>query len=244
MKRLGSFANFLIFAIVILLASCDNNSSNSTTKLKDYDGNTYNIKKFESQLWIVENLNASHFQNGDTIHQFESFEEWVKASKEEKPGWSYFNFDSKYSEKFGKLYNWYAVNDKRGLAPKGWHIPNMKEWGQLIKYLGGYTSQPTMLNGTVACESLKDSTVFNGLLGGVLLVDVDTEADKGGSKFYGLNQKTLYWTSTDYDGYNVGYISLMTDCNERVQYMPTALLSGATGKFHGVYVRCIKDVSE
>jgi uncharacterized protein (TIGR02145 family) len=53
-----------------------------------------------------------------------------------KPAWCYYDNDPAKGEKYGKLYNWYAVLDPRGLAPEGWHVPNEAEWGTIINYLG------------------------------------------------------------------------------------------------------------
>jgi uncharacterized protein (TIGR02145 family) len=51
--------------------------------------------------------------------------------------WCYYENDAKNGVKYGKLYNWYAVNDARGLAPAGWHVPTDYEWEVLSTFLGG-----------------------------------------------------------------------------------------------------------
>lgn len=100
----------------------------------DIDGNTYKTVIIGTQEWIAENLNVEHYRNGDIIPQVQDQNEWAYL----KTGaWCYYDNDPENGKKYGKLYNWYAVNDPRGLAPEGWHIPNNDEWNELIKALGG-----------------------------------------------------------------------------------------------------------
>lgn len=101
--------------------------------------NNKNQIRIGTQVWATENLNISSFSNGDPIPEATSVDEWRKAYDEGKPVWCYYNFDRTYEESYGKLYNIHAVTDIRGLAPKGWHIPNNDEWNTLINYLGGDT---------------------------------------------------------------------------------------------------------
>ena len=63
-------------------------------------------------------------------------EEWLKAALNKTPAWCYYENNPKNDEKYGKLYNWYAINDPRGLVPKGWHVPSKKDWLDLIDTLG------------------------------------------------------------------------------------------------------------
>jgi uncharacterized protein (TIGR02145 family) len=89
------------------------------------------------QIWMAENLNVDKFRNGDIIPQAITDEEWERAGDNGKPAYCYYNNDQKMVKKYGKLYNWYAVNDPRGLAPKGWKIPSCNDWKNLINFLGG-----------------------------------------------------------------------------------------------------------
>ena len=90
-----------------------------------------------AQVWMTRNLDVSTFRNGDTIFEAKSKEDWVKAGESKRPAFCYFRFNSKYGKQFGKLYNWFAVNDSRGLAPVGYHIPTREELEELINHLGG-----------------------------------------------------------------------------------------------------------
>jgi uncharacterized protein (TIGR02145 family) len=94
--------------------------------------------KVGNQIWMAENLNVVNFSNGNPIPQAQSDEEWVKACEEGRPAWCYFyseyNNHENAEEEYGILYNWYAVIDPRGLAPKGWHTPTLEEWVQLERH--------------------------------------------------------------------------------------------------------------
>jgi uncharacterized protein (TIGR02145 family) len=91
--------------------------------------------KIGTQVWMSKNLDVSTFRNGEPIPQVQDQEAWRGL----KTGaWCYYANDrSSYGMKYGKLYNWYAVNDPRGLAPKGYHIPSDEEWTVLTDFLGG-----------------------------------------------------------------------------------------------------------
>jgi uncharacterized protein (TIGR02145 family) len=91
----------------------------------------YKEAKIGDQIWMAENLNVSKFRNGDVIPEAKTNEEWIRVAKEKQPAWCYYNNDVNNGNKFGKLYNAYAVRDPRGLAPKGWHIPSTEEWDKL-----------------------------------------------------------------------------------------------------------------
>jgi uncharacterized protein (TIGR02145 family) len=90
-----------------------------------------------TQVWATKNLDVSTFRNGDPIPQAKTNAEWAAAGKNEQPAWCYYDNNSANGTKYGKLYNWYAVNDRRGLAPVGYHIPTDAEWRKLSDYIGG-----------------------------------------------------------------------------------------------------------
>ena len=90
-----------------------------------------------NQTWTTKNLDLATFRNGDAIPQAKTNEEWSAAGRNKQPAWCYYDNDPKNGTKYGKLYNWYAVNDSRGLAPAGYHIPTDEEWTVLHDFLGG-----------------------------------------------------------------------------------------------------------
>ena len=91
---------------------------------------------YSGQVWMAENLNVVTFRNGDPIPHARTKKEWQNAEKNKQPAWCYYNNNPLHKFKYGKLYNWYAVIDNRGLAPKGWHIPTNNDWEILIYNLG------------------------------------------------------------------------------------------------------------
>lgn len=91
--------------------------------------NLYNSSKVaDIENWSFNNLDVSHFRNGDIIPETQTNQEWLKAEKDSQPACCYYNNDPALGNKLGKIYNWYAVNDHRCIAPNGWHIPNNDEW--------------------------------------------------------------------------------------------------------------------
>lgn len=89
----------------------------------------YSEVKIGDQIWMGENLNVENYRNGDSIPQVNDKVIWGNLKS---GAWCYYNNDQSNGEKYGKLYNWYAVNDPRGLAPEGWHIPNNAEFESLM----------------------------------------------------------------------------------------------------------------
>jgi uncharacterized protein (TIGR02145 family) len=97
----------------------------------------YKTVKIGTQVWMAENLYVDKFRNGDLISNIQSDEEWEIAVEERKPAWCFYNNDPANGKIYGKLYNWFAVNDPRGLTPNGWHVPDDAEWTTLTSFLGG-----------------------------------------------------------------------------------------------------------
>jgi uncharacterized protein (TIGR02145 family) len=95
-----------------------------------------NSVKIGNQTWMTTNLNVSKFRNGDPIPEVKSNEDWEKAGKNKQPAWCYYENNPSNGIKYGKLYNWWAVNDPRGLAPEGWHISSAEEFSQIKGYVG------------------------------------------------------------------------------------------------------------
>ena len=90
-----------------------------------------------NQVWTSKNLDVSTFRNGEQIPQAKDAAQWEYAAKNNIAAFCYYDYDSNNGKVYGKLYNWYAVNDSRGLAPKGYHIPSDAEWTILTDKLGG-----------------------------------------------------------------------------------------------------------
>lgn len=91
--------------------------------------------KIGDQIWMSTNLSVDTFRNGDKIPWAKNSEEWAQAAKDKTPAWCYVNYDSSNVDSAGRLYNFHAVKDSRGLAPDGWHIPSHDEWRKLFYFL-------------------------------------------------------------------------------------------------------------
>ncbi len=129
---------FLLLSITsLLLQSCssgDSDNNTNTTTVSDIDGNVYQTVTICNQIWTKTNLNVSKYRNGDVIPQVQDATQWGSLTT---GAWCYYNNDPANGAIYGKLYNWHAVNDPRGLAPSGYHIPTDTEWTSLINCLGG-----------------------------------------------------------------------------------------------------------
>jgi len=124
--KLCSLVLTLIFSTINVLVG----------QVTDVNGQTYKTVVIGNQTWMAENLNIDRFRNGDLIPQAKTNDEWNRASENKQPAWCYLFNDPANGLKFGKLYNWYAVNDPRGLAPEGYYIPTSQDWRLFEGYLG------------------------------------------------------------------------------------------------------------
>jgi uncharacterized protein (TIGR02145 family) len=80
---------------------------------------------------MKKNLSVSTYRNGDPIPQVTNPDTWATLTT---GAWCWYNNDSANYAVYGKLYNWYAVTDPRGLAPQGWHIPTDAEWTSIVDF--------------------------------------------------------------------------------------------------------------
>ena len=183
--------------------------------------------KIGKQEWSSKNLNVSTFRNGDAIPEVKSQEAWVKAGQEGKPAWCYYDNDPKNGDKYGKLYNWYAVTDPRGLAPSGWHVPGDAEWTELTDYLGG---KEVAGNKMKSKDGWKDNgngsneSGFSALPGG--------NRDNNGTFDYIGNYG--YWQSST-------QVYTTNAWNRTLSYFNGNVLRLDYGKKDGFSVRCLRD---
>ncbi|MFN5323416.1 MAG: fibrobacter succinogenes major paralogous domain-containing protein [Bacteroidota bacterium] len=106
--------------------------SGGPSTVTDIDGNVYNVVTIGNQCWLKENLETTRYRNGDVIPTNLNNSQWQNTTQ---GAWAYYNDSSQYNNIYGKLYNWYAVADARGLCPTGWHVPTDSEWNKMVKYL-------------------------------------------------------------------------------------------------------------
>lgn len=184
--------------------------------------------KIGTQEWTAENLNVATFRNGDPIPEAKTKEEWLKAEAEKKAAWCYYDNNSTNGDKYGKLYNYYAVVDPRGLAPVGWHIPTYAELKVLENTLGGAEDAGQKLKSKSDWKKLKgnNSSGFNALPAGVRWID-------GSFKYFGEHGE--FWTLDEYNEKNA--------FSYKLNYETKWLNDGFFFKSSGHSVRCLRDAN-
>lgn len=217
------------------------------------------------QVWTSKNLNVETYRNGDIIPQVQDQNAWANLTT---GAWCYYDNDISNGTKYGKIYNWYAINDPRGLASKGYHIPTNAEWSVLVDFLGGKAVAGVRMKGTsgwnstvsggtkkcpncstwseeyrkkVPCNTCKDNRY----------VSKPTEINSGnGANFNGFSG--LPAGAREYDGtfYNINKGALWWSLSEHdasnalmwyLQYYKGTATNGFSSKSCGYYVRCIRD---
>jgi uncharacterized protein (TIGR02145 family) len=114
------------------------NPSKTYDTMTDNDGNVYKTITIGTQTWMAENLRSTYFRNGDAITSENSCAIW----QVDTTGLQCIYNDAATPGKWGRLYNWYAANDPRNIAPKGWHIPSISEWKTLLDYASKNCTKP------------------------------------------------------------------------------------------------------
>ncbi|MGE5406521.1 MAG: FISUMP domain-containing protein, partial [Methanosarcina sp.] len=177
-----------------------------TTTVKDIDGNVYTKVSIGTQVWMVENLKTSHYRNGSSIPNVTDNTAWINMTS--GASCIYSNLWDTY----GKLYNWYAVNDSRGLCPLGWHVPTDNEWSTLENYLiaNSYNYDGTTIGNKYAkAIASSNDWMSSTTIGAVGNTDYPAKRNAtgfsalpGGSRnslgtFLGYGSYTNFWTSTE-----------------------------------------------
>lgn len=201
---------------LLMLNSCQNKVNYRYDETKTVEAGIYE--------WTATNLDVSEFRNGDPILEAKTDEEWEKASIEEEPAWCYYNNNSKLGSKYGKLYNWYALNDSRGICPEGWYIPTNEQWNYLVKFLGRNAGNKLKSSsGWHKDGNGSDSINFSVLPGGIRYP---------GGVFDALGSYAYFWT-TDNNNVWHRYFEYISPNVEGREYQ--SLKKGT-----GMSVRCIR----
>lgn len=177
-----------------------------------------------SQVWMTENLSVEKFRNGDRIREAKTRLEWEQLCREGKPAWCYPMNSRENNLKYGKLYNWYAVSDTRGIAPKGYHVASDDEWKTLTDYLGGEIAAALELRVSARSGNETEEKGFSGLPAG---------GCKGDGSFFGFGSKAYWWTS---NSANDEYAWI-----RQLDYTQSAINTLTFHKQSGLSVRCIRD---
>jgi uncharacterized protein (TIGR02145 family) len=198
------------------------------TIIVDGSGNIYKSVKIGTQTWLTENLKTSKYRTGEDIsNQDTSALAWENATY--GACCDYKNIPAN-REIYGRLYNWYAVNDSRNIAPKGWHVATDAEWATLVTYLGGevYVGKKLKETGTTLWKTNPgeaNGSGFNARPGGMRILNGD---------FGFIDKSGFWWTASENTSTNVWYWSLSTDSQESNR--------AYSSKGYGRSVRCVKDI--
>jgi len=249
----------LLFINLFLIVGCGNNSKEKTKIESSKETSVDNAKNdipteeeimasesdnegieedqevtIGNQVWMVKNLNTDVFRNGDIIQEAKTKEEWQNAGANKEPAWCYYDYNDSNGEIYGKLYNWYAVNDSRGLAPIGWKIPSESDWINLIDNLKvelkndiGKRLKSVDLwvqEGKSTSNNGTNSSGFGGLPGGWVHID---------GIFHSIGKKGSWWYSNEAHANSVQQIGLLS----RSRLISYSFTDKATGNS----VRCLKE---
>ena len=238
-KNLSFLFLALLGFILFFLPGCKNGTRESepvtrknpsvavSSEIRDIDSNLYHSVKIGKQEWLVENLRVTRYQNGNPIPDVQDGVKW----RQMKTG-AFCNYDNEpvFAITFGRLYNWYAVDDPRKICPKGWHVPSDEEWFDLTSSLGGEgvaggkMKEAGTNHWSFPNEGATNESGFKSLPGGY-------RGNKG--RFQILDDYTFYWTTTSFDAASAWsrFLQNNDDGVNRIENFKT----------FGFSVRCVKD---
>jgi uncharacterized protein (TIGR02145 family) len=215
------------------IADINFNQSITYGSISDQDGNVYKTVTIGNQTWMAENLKTSKYRNGEPIPNVVDNTEWGNLTT--GASCTYDN-DFKKLNSYGRLYNWYAVNDTRNIAPEGWHVATDAEWTILNSYLGGGIAAGDKLRETgtshwSVSSSENNESGFTALPGGF----------RNNMTFAGI--KAIYhYSDIGLDGY--WWSSTETESAAaiiRTFAYDNSLITLSFRKHYGCSVRCVKD---
>jgi uncharacterized protein (TIGR02145 family) len=257
MKKGKIFIQLLIIAglLFCIVTACDKTDdpggdSSSAGTVKDADGNKYNTVKIGNQVWMVENLKTTKYNDGSAIPNIIDFNQWGSLTFG-----AYCNYDNVESNAatYGRLYNWYAVNTGK-LAPTGWHVPTSEEWITLKNYVAANLGISDSVAKALASTTNWASSSKEGAIGNDLTKNNSTgfTALPGGYRRnygHGIGKDgDIWYTGTFVNIGEVGYWWSSTEgstdgaCYRSLDYDSSVLSGWAGGKKEcGYSVRLVMD---
>ncbi len=214
-----------VITFTVLFSACGNSGSNQKNSVKDSGEKTE--LKIGEKVWMPKNLDVTAFNNGDPIKEAKTVEEWKLACEQGEPAWCYYENNPDNGKKTGILYNWFAVNDARGLCPEGWKIATENDWIDLVNAVGGSNTAGTALKSTSGWNNdtnTDNRSGFTALPSGMR----DANGD-----FYGIDQTAIWWSSTEWIGNKV--------CTYVLQAGVDYCIDSPANKDVGHAVRCVKE---
>lgn len=200
-----------------------------TETVTDIDGNTYETVKIGEQIWMKENLKTTQYRNGDPIPKITNPTKW--AIEVEGAYCNYNNSDS-IANIYGRHYNYYVIDDVRGICPTGWHVPSSDEWDILMEELwglfraGGKMKESGTEHWLSPNTGATNSSGFTALPSGGI--------DQGYSFF--LGESSDWWTSTVIDGSDYPVMLKGVHFNSNGLSTKFTIKTGP-----GNSIRCLKD---
>ena len=248
------FKTFLIVALMATLwlnESCSSHDSSSKgCKPVTFDGYTYDVVQIGDQCWFAENLRTRHYANGDEIPGDLSYDEWQFTDEGAMAVYDSEEFIRALEDigesipqewrgagmvetlkTYGRLYNYFAVDDERGLCPSGWHVPNYHDWTIMIDFLGGDEVAGNQMKSTSGWEyegNGTNSSGFSGFPGGMR---------SPGGNFSNGGYEGYWWS---YESRNLSYFYPW--CRVLNSEFSDVYRNWQDGRF-GYSVRCIKEPS-
>ncbi len=209
----------LFCATALALGGCAQNNI-------DQNGSEFKTVEIGPQVWMAENLNVTHFSNGDPIPEVTSAVDWVKAGESGQPAWCHYENNPSNGSQYGKLYNWYAATDSRGLAPNGWEVPTDDHWTLLAENSGGSSQAGTSMKSTESWSGNGNGTNQTGF-------NVLPAGGRGGqSGFTGQGSVAVFWSATSKSRSFAWY---------RVFHAQrTAIFQEEDDKMSGFSIRCVR----
>ncbi|NLE00629.1 MAG: hypothetical protein GX640_12225 [Fibrobacter sp.] len=223
----------------------NNEDTLSNITVTDADGNVYKTVKIGDQIWTAQDLRTTKFNDNSSIPHITDSAEWHNITS---PAYSFYknSTDPYQNQKYGALYNWYAVNSKK-LAPAGWHVPTLSDWETLRDYMisHGYNYDSSVTGNKIA-KSLASRTDWKssstaGTVGndrennnksGFTALPNGSRYSNTGSDFSNMGAHTHYWSSNS--NYNLAY-------SIYISFDSSSVSTHSHFKNEGFAIRLVKD---
>ncbi len=235
----------LILVLVVFFAREGSQTDNGKTMMVStcpeqitYQGVVFRAKEIGEQCWMVENLKAFSYRDGSAIPNLPASADW---DGDEEGAYACYNNQISRCDNYGALYNWYAVNNEKGLCPEGWSLPTYQQWVELeraicqnlgyedcqekfpLEIVSGWRGTDEGLHLRAVDLEGKDSYGFKALFGGF-------RNTAGPYSF--LDEKGFWWTSTSSEDF--AFVRVMDGVQQGIRSVESSRSSGFS-------VRCVMD---